>query len=213
MSQIPPSMPPVPPLNAAYGYTQPPVSRSNGAAIGSLICGILGCIPFLTGLLAVILGIVGIRKTRDPAVGGKGLAIAGIILGLISIFAWSGMLGLGGATYWAMRPSRNAAKQFLADVSSGNTKAALDESSGLTEQQIVEGTEQMKPWGAFQDATFFSFNASASNGVATTHLIGSAKFASAAKACQIDLLKQGGTFKVTSFSLTDPGQGFNPNGK
>jgi len=42
-----------------------------------------GCVPFLTGLLAVIFGVVGMRRTRDRRVGGRGLAIAGLCLGIV----------------------------------------------------------------------------------------------------------------------------------
>jgi prepilin-type processing-associated H-X9-DG protein len=59
---------------------------SNGFATASLICGILGfCIPVLGGIVAIVLGIVGLTKTKDPRVGGKGMAIAGLVLGGVSI--------------------------------------------------------------------------------------------------------------------------------
>ena len=55
----------------------------NGFAIASLICGILGCTG-IGGLLAIIFGILGINKaSRQPEVGGKGMAIAGIVLGAV----------------------------------------------------------------------------------------------------------------------------------
>jgi prepilin-type processing-associated H-X9-DG protein len=56
--------------------------QTNGLAIASLVSGCVGfVIPIIPGIIAIILGIIGIRKTRDPAVGGKGLAIAGIAVG------------------------------------------------------------------------------------------------------------------------------------
>jgi len=51
-------------------------------AVASLVCGLLGCIPFVS-ILAVIFGIIGLRKTKDPRVGHKGAAIAGIVLGCL----------------------------------------------------------------------------------------------------------------------------------
>jgi prepilin-type processing-associated H-X9-DG protein len=60
--------------------------QSNGFATASLISGILGfCIPVLGGIVAIVLGIVGLTKTKDPRVGGKGMAIAGLVLGGVSI--------------------------------------------------------------------------------------------------------------------------------
>ena len=77
------------------GFGQAPRGTS-GAAIASLICGILGCVPFITSLLAVILGFVGIKATSNGRAGGRGMAIAGLILGLLGIFGWG--LGGGGAS-------------------------------------------------------------------------------------------------------------------
>src|SRR5204862_2630678 len=94
MSQYPaqpPQYPPPPPggfgapppgFGAPAGYPQPGASRSNGLAITSLICGIIGCFG-ITPVLAILFGALGIRKAnREPMAGGKGLSIAGIVLGL-----------------------------------------------------------------------------------------------------------------------------------
>src|SRR5437016_2678535 len=68
----PPQGPPpgYPPQSGGYSVAPEP-KRSNGWAISSLICGILGCIPLITGILAVLLGAVGLAKTKNPRVGGK----------------------------------------------------------------------------------------------------------------------------------------------
>jgi len=68
----------------------------NGFAVVALVCGIigavLGLIPILfflawaLGLVALVFGILGWRRTRrDPAVGRKGMSIAGTILGIIAL--------------------------------------------------------------------------------------------------------------------------------
>jgi hypothetical protein len=65
----------------------------NGVAVGAMVCGIVGVvfglIPILgipalaLGLVALVLGVVGRRRVkRDPKVGHKGLATAGVILGI-----------------------------------------------------------------------------------------------------------------------------------
>src|SRR5881394_2029961 len=56
----PQSMPPM----AAYAspMVAPPTS---GLAIASMICGLLFFIPFVTGLLGVIFGIIGIKQTSE----------------------------------------------------------------------------------------------------------------------------------------------------
>lgn len=67
------------PIDAAVGPRGP---ESTGLSMASLICGILGvlccgCFPF--GIAAIVLGFLGKDK------GGRGLAIAGIVLGAIAI--------------------------------------------------------------------------------------------------------------------------------
>ena len=67
---------------------------SNGLAIAALVCGIiallLSWIPvinflsFILGLIAIVLGGVGIAKAKDGR-GGKGLAIAGLVTGLLAL--------------------------------------------------------------------------------------------------------------------------------
>lgn len=58
-------------------------SKNNGAGVASLICGIVGFFfnPLgLVPLAAIITGIVGIAAKDKP----KGMAIAGLILGLVA---------------------------------------------------------------------------------------------------------------------------------
>jgi predicted Zn finger-like uncharacterized protein/prepilin-type processing-associated H-X9-DG protein len=75
-----------PPIPYGGYQTQPGgPTQSNGLAVTSLITGILGfCIP-LSGIVAIITGIIALTKTRDPRVGGKGMAIAGISIGGLSL--------------------------------------------------------------------------------------------------------------------------------
>jgi hypothetical protein len=60
---------------------------TDGLAITSLILGILSlfCLSILTGIPALILGIVSLKKIdRTPNLQGRGMAIAGIVLGGVS---------------------------------------------------------------------------------------------------------------------------------
>ncbi len=82
MTQPPPSEPPLPPPPAA--------PKTSGLAIASLVCSIVGpCTLGLASLIGIILGIVGLVKIGKAggAVRGKGLAIAGIVLGGLGIVA------------------------------------------------------------------------------------------------------------------------------
>jgi len=87
------------------GYQPPPRQQTNGLAIASLVFGILGLfIPLLPSLVGIVLGIVGLTKTKDPRVGGKGLAIAGISVSVATIF-------LGGCMLSILLPSLNRARE------------------------------------------------------------------------------------------------------
>src|SRR5688500_6050672 len=63
-------------------YQRP--ERTSKLAVASLVTGLLAfVIPVIAGVAAIIMGIVALTRTKDPRVGGKGLAIAGISLGAV----------------------------------------------------------------------------------------------------------------------------------
>ena len=64
-------------------YVPQPRQRTNGLAIGGFITSLLCCGP--VGLILSIVGLSQINK--DPSQGGKGLAIAGIVIGAIGLVA------------------------------------------------------------------------------------------------------------------------------
>ncbi|MGB8989258.1 MAG: DUF4190 domain-containing protein, partial [Candidatus Sulfotelmatobacter sp.] len=95
------------------------MTKTSGAAVCSLVCGLVMCIPGLTGLVAVITEIIGIAETGKPGVKGRGMAIAGLILGIISLAGW-GAAGAGGfMMFQAAKPQRAFAKTFITDLSAG----------------------------------------------------------------------------------------------
>jgi hypothetical protein len=227
MSQFPPPPPhqqppyppqaPYPPQQPPPGYGQPPMapppygqqgypggmpapSKANGAAIASLVFGILGCIPFITGVIAIILGIVGIKVASKPERGGRGMAIAGLILGLISIASW----GMMGGVFWGIwsqtAPQRELAKAFVTDLAAGNLDAAEGKTDGSIPREDLDSySQQMKKWGALQRTTFFAVNAEPGH----TRVGGSAMFGSnTAKAFEAEIVKQpDGSYKVVSFEV------------
>lgn len=71
----------------------PPSSTGReGFAIASLI---LGIIPFLAGLLGIIFGFVALRRIRSTGRSGRGMAIAGIILGTLWLTFVVGVVIIG----------------------------------------------------------------------------------------------------------------------
>lgn len=78
----------------ATPYAQAPAPASNGMAVAALVLGILGllgafCFGFpglLFGIIAVVLGILGLRKANTlPGTPQKGVAIGGIVTGAIGL--------------------------------------------------------------------------------------------------------------------------------
>ena len=88
----------------SYGQPYPAPLKSNGLAITALICGIAGVLlfwlayivlPFLAAVTAVITGHMALGKIkRDPALGGKGIALTGVILGYVGV-ALNLIIGIG----------------------------------------------------------------------------------------------------------------------
>ena len=70
-------------------YGAPPVKRTNGLAIASLVCACAGFLFIVPGVLGVIFGFIARSQIRQSGgtQGGDGLALAGILVG----FAWIGL--------------------------------------------------------------------------------------------------------------------------
>jgi hypothetical protein len=62
-------------------------SRTNGLAIASLCCGIVGLfvLNIILGPLAIVLGVV---SRRQAGGNGSGMAKAGIVLGVVDVVLW-----------------------------------------------------------------------------------------------------------------------------
>ena len=72
----------------------------NAAAVISLVLGILGMvIPLILSAPAIVFGFIGLNSANSRGAPGKGLAIAGLVLGLIGTLIGLGVIGkLGGLT-------------------------------------------------------------------------------------------------------------------
>lgn len=109
MSQPPQAPPPPPPSSdpggqqwqsssqSAGGQPPPPQQRpqSNGVAIAALVCGILALmlswipvinvLALILGVVAIVTGVMGIRRAGLPGLGQKGLAVGGLVTGVIAV--------------------------------------------------------------------------------------------------------------------------------
>jgi hypothetical protein len=74
-----------------YGANVPGRTLPTGMAVASLVLGILGIFTAffllggLLGLIAVILGIVALGKIKRGEAGGRGMAIGGIVTGVLAM--------------------------------------------------------------------------------------------------------------------------------
>ncbi|PZF62750.1 hypothetical protein DEI81_09475 [Curtobacterium sp. MCBD17_013] len=76
-------------------YGTADAGRRNGVAISALVIGIVGLVISFWGVLslvALVLGVVGLRRSPAKGERGHGQAIAGIVLGVIGV-VW-GILAL-----------------------------------------------------------------------------------------------------------------------
>jgi hypothetical protein len=70
------------------GYAPP--ASTNGLAVASLVLGLIGVLScgytfFVAPLLAVIFGVLGRRQIRETGQRGEGMAMAGLVLGIIGL--------------------------------------------------------------------------------------------------------------------------------
>src|SRR6476660_8325803 len=94
-------------------YAAPMVSPpTSGMAVASLVCGVLFFIPIIPAILAVIFGIIALSQTRNGRASGRGLAIAGLICGGVSLlFFGSCFLAPFAGFNRAVRQAQQTAKQ------------------------------------------------------------------------------------------------------
>ncbi|TDZ77876.1 DUF4190 domain-containing protein [Mycobacteroides salmoniphilum] len=106
MTETPPPPPPYHPYQPPGGYPPgpypypygapgmpvPPPAPKNGFGVGALVVGIIAILlsctvfgGFLGGFVAVVLGILGVRRVKRAEANNRGVAISGIALGSLAI--------------------------------------------------------------------------------------------------------------------------------
>jgi Domain of unknown function (DUF4190) len=82
--------PPPPPPGGGYsgypgGYPAPPAAGTNGMAIASLVCSLVGWLCGLGPILGVVFGVIALNQIKQSGQEGRGLALAGVIIGTATI--------------------------------------------------------------------------------------------------------------------------------
>lgn len=126
-----------PPGQPPYGYPAPPPRRTNGLAIAALVLGLTGFITCgFTSILAVVFGHTALSQIRRDHTDGRGMAMAGTILGWVLTGAW--------IAYWALVWTGVVASlgaQALRGVDPGATPTRL----GITQPESSSDASQTHP--------------------------------------------------------------------
>ncbi len=192
-----------PPQGPAASMPGPP--RTSGAAVASLVLGILGCIPFVTSLLALILSVVGLRATRYPGVGGRGMAIAGLVLGILGLVGWA--VGFGGVytLFMVSKPAHEEATAFTKDLAEGRIEAAHARcTEDISLDDLRRLAESFKPLGALEDLTRMAVEAKAMAGTGsdtTWELTCLGTFRNQKRTVSYVMVKVGDSFRVAGVQL------------
>lgn len=191
------------PPGGPVGYGQmPPPQRTSVAAIISLISGILGCFV-ITGIIAIISGIIGLSATSNPNVKGRGLAITGIILGLL--FSLIGG-GIGYGMYWGMGKIKEMAmeqtKPFVNAIVDGDIEKASQYTT-IPRAELEKLSADMSGWGQMTTVSLSGFDAKKNNGRDTLTINGNATFEKAGQKQISVLLDDGGagTLKIVGIEF------------
>ena len=92
-----------PPAAASQPQSQQGVTtgKTSGMAKASLVLGIIGVFITILSILAIIFGFIALGQIkREPILKGKGMAVAGLILGFIIFASWIISMFWLGFTFW-----------------------------------------------------------------------------------------------------------------
>ena len=76
--------------------------KTSGIAIAALVMGIAAFVVFgPLAVLAIIFGAIGISQAnKDPSLKGKGMAVAGLVLGIIAVAGWVIVMIVWSSFFW-----------------------------------------------------------------------------------------------------------------
>jgi hypothetical protein len=128
------------------------------------------------------------------------MAVAGLVLGFLSIVVW-GLFGGGMLVLiHGSGPQRVFAKQYLSDLSAGNIDQCVQHSSSrLTKDQIEVFAKQAQGWGTLNDTTVMALSLNNNSGTFGGVVSGGCKFSGGPHTFSMTLIKDSGALKVDTF--------------
>lgn len=200
MTQAMPPVGAVPPGQPVHYTNQP---KNNPLAIVSLICGIVGCL-FITPIIGIVTGVIALGKSKLQ--GGKGMAVAGIVLSLLWIV---GGAGFGLLTYWGVGKlysmvedlAKKPAIEFVNHLGEGDL-ASASKMTNIPESELQPVAEYIKPLGKCTDINIQTPSIQKNNGVTTAQFRGTATFEKGVKQIYIDVVEgPNGQVKINEIQL------------
>jgi hypothetical protein len=179
-------------------------TRLSKSALSSLICGLLVCVPFVTGALAVLLGMVGFVVAGRPERRGRWMAVVGVILGVISIGGWS-IVGVGSLAAWrvgknvvaTLTAPGDATHDFIQALAGGD-EAAAKAHAALSAADYDAAKTLILAQGGFVDSTFNSVQINEGGG---GHVSGTVRFKARTMRVNADLTDSAEGWRVTSIEM------------
>jgi len=187
-------------------YMPPQPAKASGAAITSLVCGLLLCIPFITQLIAIIAGFIGLKASKQPGVGGRGFATAGLVLGFLGLIGWGiGSIAMvGGVTYIykASAPMVADCRTFTTDLANGKVEDALKhcDQKVISKEDLDTLSTTLQQWGPLNDLSLPVRKKELIGGQWYWSFSGSAKFNDGvSRTAEFEMRQQtDGSFKINS---------------
>ncbi len=201
-----------PPGRGFQPISNEPQPKMNVPAVVSLVLGLASfCLPVITGVLAVMFGAVGVRRSRDANAGGRGPAIAGLVLGLISTVLWLAILVPVSMTWVNSRPQKAMAAEFIADLSHRDINAA-DKLSAITfgRGHMEDLSDRLNAYGDFREVKFNSYVYSVVNGLEQWTLTGDAYYTKDYAPFTLITIRQQGEWRVYRLILSHKVKAINP---
>lgn len=130
--------PPPPPQQPYGGYPLPPTGPKNGFGIAALVIAIVALLSIIfgvvLGVVAIIFGFLGWGRAKRGEATNGGMAVAGIILGILSIIEAIAAITL---LVWGF--DRAGGTDYLDCVSqAGNDQAALEQCATEFQQRVED---------------------------------------------------------------------------
>ena len=139
--------------------------KTSWAALTGFVCSLILCVPLLPSLAGIVFGIFGLKQTAGRRRGGRGFAIAAVIIGVAGLALW-GVFGWGGwSLYQNSEPARVASHDFGKLLADGDVTTALDMCDGhITTSDLDDAAAYLQGKGTWVDATTTNINLGTMNG-------------------------------------------------